>query len=290
MTTPIVDERQITSHILMIRPVQFNLNKETALDNYFQQNLSIPATAAEIQDKAAEEFDAFVSKLSEVGINVTVVSDTLEHNTPDSIFPNNWISLHGDGSCILYPMKCETRRKERKEAILMAIKEKGFHIHEEKRIDLTQHEHEGYYLEGTGSMVFDRINKIAYAAISERTHQKVLAVFSEKTGYQVVSFRANLTHKAEKYRYPIYHTNVMMCVGETFCVICLEMIDCEQERGNVRESLTKSGKDIIEISEAQVEQFAVIYYNCFPRQVGTNILRCRRQRTNRSTRHRKSGC
>lgn len=236
---------QTTSHILMIRPVAFGLNVQTADSNAFQKRT---ASQEKVQEKALAEFDAFVAKLSSKGIDVTVISDTPQPHTPDSIFPNNWISFHEDGSIYLYPMQAENRRLERRKDVIDEIS-KQFDIREINDLSFT--EEKGEYLEGTGSMVLDRENKLAYACLSIRTQEKVLDIFSKESGYEAITF-----HAMDENGMAIYHTNVMMCVGDRFVVICLDAIPDEDERNRVIESIKKTQKELIEISFAQMNQFA----------------------------------
>lgn len=240
-----------TSTIMMVRPVQFRLNEQTAVNNYYQKALE-GITPENVQARALAEFDGFVEKLRDHGIHVVVINDTPEPSTPDSIFPNNWISFHDNGTIGLYPMYAENRRLERREDILDQLQAEGFKIGQ--RIDLSPLESKDIFLEGTGSLIFDRANKIAYAAISERTHPDAIKDFEAGFGFKVVSFTANQTVDGK--RLPIYHTNVMMALGHDFAVICLETIDDQAERANVLDALTSSGKEIIEISEDQKAHFA----------------------------------
>lgn len=235
---------QTTSHILMIRPVRFGYNAETAVNNAFQQKNADDA----VHEKAVEEFDRFVQTLRENGIDVNVVNDTAEPHTPDSIFPNNWVSFHSDGSLLLYPMFAENRRAERKEHVLQSIAQK-FTV--DQTIDLSYFEKKNEFLEGTGSMVLDRDNRIAYACISPRTSAEVLKEFCKKMNYLAVLF-----HAADANGRAIYHTNVLMCVGEQFVVICLEAISDEDEKTLIKKTITNSGKKLIEISLMQMEHFA----------------------------------
>jgi hypothetical protein len=244
-------DKQITSTILMIRPVQFRFNEQTAVNNYYQTALE-GLTSESANQKAQSEFDGFINKLRAKGVNVVVVDDTSNPDTPDSVFPNNWVSFHEDGRVGLYPMYAENRRLERRDDILESLKNSGYVINGIE--DLTKAEQENKFLEGTGSMIFDRANKIQYAAISERTHPDVVKNFENAFGYTSVLFTANQSHEGK--RLPIYHTNVMMCMGDEFSVICLDSIDDTTERQNVVNALTKTGKEIIEISENQKEHFA----------------------------------
>ena len=234
---------QNSGQLLMIQPVNFGFNAETAVNNVFQVN-----TNENIQQQALKEFNDLVMLLSEHKIDVTAIPDTAEPFTPDSIFPNNWISFHEDGTVFLYPMFAVNRRKERKPAILEILKEK-FEI--SSIIDLSKHEHENLFLEGTGSMVLDRDNKIAYACISSRTDIGLLNEFCRIANYKAISF-----FSTDRNGVDIYHTNVMMCVADQFAVICLETIKDDIERGTVIKSLTATGKEIINISLQQMNCFA----------------------------------
>ena len=241
--------QQITDTIMMVRPSAFRLNDETAVNNYFQQAGSLSSNEA--QERALSEFDNFVGTLRSAGIQVLVFQDKAENGTPDSIFPNNWNSFHDDGRIYLYPMFAPNRRKERRQDILDALIDKYRVSKVDSFIDW---ESKGKFLEGTGSLILDRPNKIAYAAIGDRTHLAVLEDFSTRTGYEVVSFTSNQSVHGE--RKPIYHTNVMMCVGENFVVICLDSIDDRSEREIVVQKLQSSGKEVIDITEEQKDKFA----------------------------------
>lgn len=235
---------QTTSNLLMIKPVRFDFNAETAVNNSFQQ-----ATAdQQVSEKAAAEFDRFVSVLSNAGVRVTVVEDTPEPHTPDSVFPNNWISFHDDGTIFLYPMFAVNRRLERKPHVLSVIAEK-FRV--ENTIDLSAYEQQQVFLEGTGSMVLDRENKISYACLSPRTDIQVLHDWCNKAGFRPVAF-TSVDSKGD----PIYHTNVMMCIADQFAVICLDSIPDETEKRTVIETLKDTKKEIIEISFDQMNRFA----------------------------------
>jgi len=235
---------QTTNHILMIRPVDFKFNEQTAGNNKFQ----VASTQSDVQTAALKEFDAFVALLQQNGVDVTVIDDTLEPETPDSIFPNNWVSFHDDGSVYLYPMFSENRRLERRKEILDGLKD---HFEVNHISDLSFYEHQHAFLEGTGSMVLDRTNKIAYACLSVRTDEEVLNNFCMLTGYEPVAF-----HAVDVSNFPIYHTNVMMCIGDRFAVICLDSIRNPEEKLNVTISLKGAGKEIIEISLEQMNKFA----------------------------------
>ncbi|WES96943.1 arginine deiminase-related protein [Chryseobacterium arthrosphaerae] len=239
---------QTTDTVLMIEPIAFGYNAETAKNNYFQ----VEQTGSDIQSKALAEFNTFVGKLRGKGINVITIKDTLDPHTPDSIFPNNWVSFHKDGKVVLYPMFASNRRVERREDILETIENLGFEIDEID--DWSFSETQGHFLEGTGSMIFDHDNKIAYGSVSLRLDEKLFREFCTKYGFTPVVFHSYQTVGTE--RLPIYHTNVMMCVADRFVVICLDCIDDELEREKVIEAIKKSGKEIIEISEDQMQQFA----------------------------------
>ena len=239
---------QTTSNILMIRPVNFGFNQETAESNAFQNAEFSEKNKNESQQEALREFDEMVGQLRKLGVNVIVINDTSEPYTPDSIFPNNWVSFHGNGSVITYPMQAENRRLERREDIIEQLLE-SFYIN--RRIDLSGFETDYKFLEGTGSMVLDRKFKIAYACLSPRTSKNVLKEFSTQMNYEIVTF--NAVDDAGK---QIYHTNVVMCIGDMFAVICLEAISDLDERLLVRNSLDQSGKTVVEITLKQMNQFA----------------------------------
>ncbi|MEP2278529.1 arginine deiminase-related protein [Maribacter sp.] len=241
---------QITNTILMIRPVSFRMNEQTAVNNYFMEDIDLKNQ--EINLKAQEEFDAFVSVLKSKGVNVIVVQDTKEPDTPDSIFPNNWISFHANGTVGVYPMFAENRRNERREDIFEILEENNFKIKDV--IDYTSAEDEELYLEGTGSILIDRVNNKAYCALSERADEELFIEFCEDFDFFPVIFTAN--QSVDGKRLPIYHTNVMMALAETFVVICSDSIDDKKERKNVLDHLKKDGKEIITITEQQMHQFA----------------------------------
>ncbi len=242
--------RQITNTILMVRPVQFRMNEETAVNNYFQEDLSLKNE--EINKKAQAEFDAFVLKLRNAGIRVIVENDDLKGNTPDSVFPNNWVSFHESGNVAIYPMFAENRRRERRDEVFIRLEKEGFII--KNIIDYTSAEDEGYFLEGTGSILMDRQNERAYCALSPRADEQLFIEFCEDFEYTPVVFTAYQTVDGK--RLPIYHTNVMMCLAEEFCVICLDSIDDKKERKSVLKHLKDTGKEIITITEQQMHQFA----------------------------------
>jgi len=232
----------------MIRPARFESNPLTAQSNRFQGKTDMTPKAQ--QAAALKEFDALAGTLRDAGIDVVVVDDTPEPHTPDSIFPNNWISLHADGRLVLYPMEAVNRRSERRADIIE-------HLHDElgllvtEIIDLTAHEDSGHYLEGTGSMVLDRANRIAYACLSSRTQLDPLGDFAQRMNYEVVTFDA-----VDSDGVPIYHTNVLMNVGEKLAVICDAAVPREDQRTAVLAQLHDSGHDVVSLSYAQLEAFA----------------------------------
>ena len=243
--------QQITDTILMVRPVNFRMNEQTAVNNYYQKVLD-NITPQTVQQQALQEFDAFVKKLQSVGINVVVIQDTKEPDTPDSIFPNNWISFHESGDVALYPMFAENRRLERREDVLELLENEGFHI--ENIVDYTSAEEEDIFLEGTGSLLLDRKHGKAYCALSPRADEELFIEFCEDFEFTPVVFTAYQTVDGK--RMPIYHTNVIMCLGEDFAVICLDCIDDKAECKNVLKNLKDDGKEVIVITEEQVVQFA----------------------------------
>lgn len=239
---------QTTNTVLMIEPVAFGYNTQTAENNYFQVN----SENSETQENALKEFKNFVEKLRSKGIHVITVKDTLEPHTPDSIFPNNWVSFGADGKVILYPMFAKNRRDERRMQVLEEVKNAGFEISEIE--DLSHYENEEKFLEGTGSIIFDHDYQLAYGSVSLRLDEEIFRKFCHKIGYEPVVFHSFQNAGVE--RLPIYHTNVMMCVADQFVVICLDCIDNEVEREKVQEVIKVSEKELIEISEDQMQQFA----------------------------------
>ncbi len=239
--------KQTTSQILMIRPARFAFNEQTAESNAFQNPAAAKATE-DVHAKALQEFDAMVEVLRNHAIDVTVVTDTAEPHTPDAIFPNNWVSFHDDGIVCLYPMHAPNRRLERRSDIIEDLKKK---YAVDTVMDFSNHEQAGRFLEGTGSLVLDRDNRVAYACVSPRTDEELLKEFGEKLRYRVVPF-----HAVSESGKPIYHTNVVMAVAEQFAVICLECIPNPQERESVRSTLEETGKDVIEITIEQLNRFA----------------------------------
>jgi len=245
MTEP---ESQLASRVLMIRPVRFESNPLTAASNRFQGKSDMDPEAQ--QAAALREFDGLVDALREAGIEVLVVEDTPEPHTPDSIFPNNWISLHADGRVVLYPMEAENRRTERRTDIVEQLDEQlGLQVTE--IVDLTSHEDAGHYLEGTGSMVLDRVNRVAYACLSSRTHFDPLGEFAQRLNYEVVAFDA-----VDSEGVPVYHTNVLMNIGEKIAVICDEAIPRQEQRDAVLGQLRETGHEVISLSYDQLEAFA----------------------------------
>jgi hypothetical protein len=231
----------------MIRPVRFDFNTQTAASNAFQ-NASAKQDAQATQAAALQEFDTFVSRLRAEGVNVSVAEDTPEPHTPDSIFPNNWVSFHEDGSVILYPMYAPNRRLERRQDILDKL---GRDYLISRIEDLSDYEAKNLFLEGTGSLILDRENRIAYACLSPRADKKLLAEFGEQFGYEMMIFDS-----VDRGGKQIYHTNVVMCMGDRFVVICLDTIKSKAQREDVVEMFHKTGKEIVAISSEQMENFA----------------------------------
>jgi hypothetical protein len=241
-------ESQLASSVLMIRPTRFESNPLTADSNAFQEEPE--ASPGEQQQHALAEFDALVADLRQAGIETCVFTDTREPHTPDSVFPNNWVTFHADGRVVLYPMEAENRRTERRRDVIESLEaDHGFRVRE--IIDLSHHEREGRYLEGTGSMVLDRINRVAFACLSSRTHLEVLGDFAQQLDYDVIAFDA-----VDRNGVPVYHTNVMMNVGEALAVVCSRSIVDEAQRAAVVEGLRSTGRAILEIDYDQLESFA----------------------------------
>jgi hypothetical protein len=239
---------QATSNILMIRPVKFGFNEQTALSNAFQDASFAEANKENAHTQALREFDDMVAGLRKAGVNVIVINDTPNPHTPDSIFPNNWVSFHNNGAVVLYPMQAENRRLERRQDILESIGQEFF---VDRIIDLSDGEAQNQFLEGTGSMVLDRRFHVAYACTSPRTHEDILEQFGRQMNYSIVKFKA-----VDGANQEIYHTNVLMCVGEMFAVVCLEAIPDPDERLTVRRSLEQTGKRVVEITLEQMNSFA----------------------------------
>jgi len=234
----------------MIRPVAFRMNEQTAVNNYFMEDLDLKNQS--INEKAQTEFDDFVTVLRDKGVHVIVMEDTKEPDTPDSIFPNNWISFHADGTVGIYPMFAENRRLERREDVFTILEQDGFKI--ESVVDYTSAEEEGVFLEGTGSILMDRVNNKAYCALSQRADEDLFIEFCEDFDCFPVVFTAN--QSVDGKRMPIYHTNVMMALAENFAIICSDTIDDKKERKIVLDHLRNDGREIIKISEKQMHHFA----------------------------------
>ena len=242
--------KQITNNIMMIEPVSFNYNTETAINNYYQIN-NTALSKEEIQQKALKEFKEFVSLLKSKNINVIVFKDTENPKTPDSIFPNNWVSFHIDGEIVLYPMYAKNRRLERRNDIIQKLRD-DFIV--TKINDFSYYENQELYLEGTGSMILDRENKICYAAISDRTNKNIVNDFCNQLNFKPILFTSNQDVRGK--RLAIYHTNVMMCITTNFAIVCLDSIDCNEEKDRVIDILNETKKEIISISEEQTNKFA----------------------------------
>ncbi len=243
-----VKESQLASAVLMIKPVRFQSNPLTAASNRFQgRNTSSPEQQ---QIDSVAEFDGLRRVLEENGVKVVQFDDTLEPHTPDSVFPNNWVSFHADGTAVLYPMEAPNRRPERRlEIIEQLVTDHRYQVRQ--LTDLTQHEDKGQFLEGTGSLVLDRVNHIAYACLSSRTNIDALGDFAQRLDYEIVAFDALDSDDA-----PIYHTNVLMNVGEELAVICADVIAREDQRKAVLQSLNSTGHEVVLLSFAQLEAFA----------------------------------
>lgn len=243
---------QGSAHVFMIRPLSFRMNEETASNNHYQRTLK-DLDSTQIIEKARYEFDALVRVLLDAGVHVEVFEESMDHDTPDALFPNNWISTHADGTVALYPMFAPNRRVERREDILHDLE----HVHEFSILDVldfTEFEDHDRFLEGTGSLVLDRVHGKAYAALSLRTDRGALGHLCSALDIEGIAFTANQTVDGQ--RTPIYHTNVMMSVGTEFAAVCLDAIDDPEERDIVVASLKEDGLTIVELSEAQIEQFA----------------------------------
>ncbi len=239
---------QTTQHILMVRPAHFGFNEETAENNAFQKR-DESFSSEEIQQRARAEFDQLVARLREVGVNVLVAEDSDQPVKPDAVFPNNWVTFHPGGLTVTYPMYAPTRRQERREEVIQVAAQAGFQPRQ--RIHLENNEAVGRYLEGTGSIVFDHPNRLAYACLSPRTDEHLLRELCTVLEYEPVIFRA-----VDAQGQDIYHTNVMMAIGETFVVICLDAVRNAQERAMLEERFRATGKEIVPISLEQMEAFA----------------------------------
>ncbi|MBK9328286.1 MAG: amidinotransferase [Sphingobacteriales bacterium] len=239
--------KQCASHLMMVRPASFQFNAETALSNAFQKKLD-SLTPAQINRKAIEEFDNYVAKLRANQMDVLVIEDTPEPPKPDAIFPNNWISMHRSGLICLYPMCTPNRRLEMRKDILKILKQ-NFVVKNIK--DMSGYSKDNLFLEGTGSIILDKINKVAYACLSPRTDSDLFNVHCHSLGYEPVSFSSYDSNNTL-----VYHTNVMLTVGDGFAVICLKSIKSLTERKYVREKLKNTGHELIEISFEQMNAFA----------------------------------
>lgn len=243
-----VQESQLASAVLMIKPVRFQSNPHTAASNKFQGKN--PSSPEQQQHDAAAEFEGLSAALEAAGIRVVRFDDTPEPHTPDAIFPNNWVSFHADGTVVLYPMEAPNRRTERRQDIIESlVSDFGFHV--SQVVDLSAHENDAHYLEGTGSLVLDRVNRVAYACLSTRTNLDALGDFAQRMDYTVVAFDA-----VDNDGVPIYHTNVLMNVGEQVAVVCAEAIPRQDQREAVLDSLRKTGHEVVELTFAQMNSFA----------------------------------
>lgn len=241
-------EPQCTNTVFVVRPCRFHANPETAASNAFQANQ--PWADHEASNRLAQkQFDACVGVLDRAGVHCIVFDDTPEPHTPDSIFPNNWISTHADGTVVLYPMEAPSRRRERREDVLDVLREDhGFVV--EHIFDLSPHEEEGRYLEGTGSLVLDRVNQVAFACRSSRTHEAVFDAFAARMGYTPVLFDSVDAHGQA-----IYHTNVMMWLGTTLAGVCMASLGYE-DGALMMNRLAASGHELVDLSFDQLEAFA----------------------------------
>ena len=240
-------KKNITNKILMVRPASFAFNEQTAVNNHYQKKDNKPVQ--EIQNEAMIEFDKMVEKLKKMGIDVRVMQDTKEPHTPDSIFPNNWFSTHYSNTIVLYPMFAENRRLERTDNLYDYFdKADDLNV-----VDYSNLEKENIFLEGTGALVLDRKNKKAYCSLSQRANEKLLDIFCEDADYKKIAFHSYQTVDGK--RKPIYHTNVMMAMGENYAILCADSIDNLEERENVIRELESDGKEIVYISEFQVDHF-----------------------------------
>ena len=236
----------------MVRPHSFRKNEETATNNHYQRDIA-QASPEEIIERAQEEFDGLVDQLKAAGVEVVVFDEAEPHETPDALFPNNWVSTHADGTVALYPMFAPNRRTERREDIPLVLEHQfGFDVRQ--IIDFTEFESHNKFLEGTGSIVLDRVNRKAYAALSDRTDARALEHFCDQLDFEPVAFQAFQT--VDNQRLPIYHTNVMMSIGSGYAVVCLNCIDSDDERKQVVDAIAQDGLELIAITEEQVNQFA----------------------------------
>jgi hypothetical protein len=240
-----VTASQVSGAILMVRPKNFGFNAETALTNRFQR----AGADAEVGLQARMEFDALAAALSAEGVTVCVAEDSEEPRKPDAVFPNNWVSFHADGTVVLYPMQAVSRRAERRSAILEQVeRDTGFRVR--RTLDLTHHEKQGRFLEGTGSLVLDHVARVAYACRSPRTDESVAREWAAELDYSLELFDA-----ADAAGAPIYHTNVVMCVGSRVALVALDNV-AAADRGRVADRLRSSGHDVVGISDAEMNAFA----------------------------------
>ncbi len=246
---PKADPRQAATAVLMVRPASFGFNAETASTNAFQCDHRAVDTE-QVQAGAQTEFDAFARKLRARGAGVYVFDDTVEPRTPDAVFPGNWVTFHGDGTAIVHRMATASRQREVRYDILEALRDvHGFEL--QRIVDWSTPEAGMGVLEGTGSLVLDRVNRVAYACLSGRTEGRAVRAFGRELGYATVCFRA-----ADREGHPVYHTDVLMMLGDRYAVVCLEAIGDVAERETVRKSLEDTGHEIVEISVAQMHDFA----------------------------------
>jgi hypothetical protein len=242
-------EPQSARAVLMVRPASFGFNPQTADSNAFQQRPHTPAHI-EAQGLALEEFDGLAKALQRTGVEVLIVPDTSQPAKPDAIFPNNWVSFHFDGTVALYPMLAPNRRCERREDILeQVVREGRFHV--SRTVDLSHREAEGKFLEGTGSLVLDRVHRVAYASLSPRTDLDVLGEFAQLLDYELVTFEGR-----DGTGQPVYHTNVIMAIGTRFAVVCGEAIAHPRHREAVFTRLQAAGHDVVDVSLRQMQEFA----------------------------------
>ncbi len=243
-----VTRAQTSAGLFMIRPAAFRLNPDTLPSNVFQEQTTDPPGI--VSRRAIEEFDAMVAAMRGCGVQPLVFADTPDPVKPDAIFPNNWISTHADGTVILYPMEAPSRRAERRADIVEALAEQHGYV-VRRVIDLTYLENHGQFLEGTGSLVLDRVERLAYAGWSSRTHPDALEAFLTETDYSPITFET-----ADTYGRPVYHTNVMMSIGSRYALVCAEAIADAQMRKTVLRRLRDSGRSLVEISLPQMSAFA----------------------------------
>jgi hypothetical protein len=239
---------QLPKAVVLVRPASFGFNPDTAPSFLFQREIT-DSNRREIERRARMEFDLLESRLKDGGVEVIVVEDKEELNTPDAVFPNNWVSFHHDGSVVLYPMMAPSRRPERRRDIIDKLQISGFRV--SRLVDLTHHENQGRFLEGTGSVVFDHADHIAYANLSPRTNEEVLNELCGTLGYRPVTFRASYENGD-----PILHTDVTMSIGDRFAVFCPDCITDIGDRKRVLDSLRATGREIIAIDLKQLDRFA----------------------------------